>query len=602
MRLNPKDMSALVAASMGRQPVELLLTNVQVVNLFTGEIHPGQVGVQDGFIAYVDMDPDNLNREDIQRDALEVIDGQGRYLIPGFIDAHLHIESTMMTPQNFAKAVLPWGTTTVVTDPHEVGNVLGTDGVKYMAQASADMPIRNLVLAPSCVPALPGMESAGATFNDEDVISLCNEDNIFGIGEVMDFLGVLEQDDRMNPILVRSTQQSAYIQGHAPSMFGQRLNAYLCTGPTNDHETRFGQEAKDKMRLGMYVQARESSMSRNVRDIVEAVKDFKFHDYLCLCTDDREAADILEHGHMNHVVKVAIEAGLDPITAIRCATLHTAKDLEIRNLGAVAPGYVADLLLVDDLHDPRPAKVISQGKLVAENGHYIAPFSAKVHPLEEQDTTAELPDFNAEMLTIQPPVENGSVVVNVLHYLRLNASLTEWRQVSIPVVGGKLVLPEGHQFVMIQNRYGKTDQRTLAVVSGSGLEQGAIAATVSHDSHNLTVMYDTPENALAAIEQVKVMKGGIACANNGQLLGSLALPVAGLMSTLDCQSLAVEGEKLKEAVLTLGFREAVNPLLRIATIALPVIPKAKLSDKGLINVETKSFVPLFPENKAQASD
>lgn len=593
MRLNPNDMSALVAASMGRKPVDVLLTNVQVVNLFSGEIHPGQVGVHDGFIAYVDIDPENLQRESVARDALEVIDGQGRYLIPGFIDAHLHIESTMMTPKNFAKAVLPWGTTTVVTDPHEVGNVLGADGVKYMAQDSADMPIRNLVLAPSCVPALPGMESAGASFSDQDVMALYQEQGIFGIGEVMDFLGVLDQDDRMAPILKRSTDESAYIQGHAPNMFGQKLNAYLCTGPTNDHECRSGQEALDKMRLGMYVYARESSMSRNVQDIVNAVKDFRYLDYLCLCSDDKEAADILEHGHMNHVVKVAIEAGLDPVTAIRCATLHTAKDLEIRNLGAVAPGYVADLLLVDDLRDPRPAMVFSQGKLVAQNGQYLAPFAQASHPIEALDTTSDIPDFTADMLTIKAPIENGTVRVNVIHYLRLNASLTEWREIEIPVVNGQLVLPQGHQFVMVQNRYGKTEQRTLAVVSGSGLDQGAIAATVSHDSHNLTVMYDKPENAIAAIKQVKAMQGGIACANHGELVGSLALPVAGLMSTLDCQSLAEAGETMKQAVLTLGFAEAVNPLLRIATIALPVVPKAKLSDRGMIDVQTKTFVPLF---------
>ncbi len=593
MRLNPNDMSALVAASMGRKPVDTLITNVQIVNLFSGEIHSGQVGLYDGFIAYVDMDPDNLSRESIERNALEVMDGEGRYLIPGLIDAHLHIESTMMTPKNFAKAVLPWGTTTVVTDPHEIGNVMGANGVKYMAQNSADMPIRNLVLAPSCVPALPGMESAGASFSEQDVMSLYHDENIFGIGEVMDFLGVLDQDERMSPILKQSTGQSAYIQGHAPNMSGQKLNAYLCTGPSNDHECRSGQEAKDKLRLGMYVYARESSMSRNVKDIVEAVKDFKFHDYLCLCSDDKEAADILEHGHMNHVVKVAIEAGLDPITAIRCATLHTAKDLGISNLGAIAPGYVADLLLVDDLNDPRPERVFSQGQLVAKNGDYIGPFTDEKHAIEEVDTTADIPDFTPEMLTITPNIEHGHVMVNVIHYLRPNASLTEWRQVSIPVKNGRLVLPEDHQFVMVQNRYGKTEQRTVAVVSGSGLEQGAIAATVSHDSHNLTVMFDTPENAIAAIEQVKRMQGGIACANDGKVVDGLALPVAGLMSTLDCHALANEGERMKQSVLSLGFREAVNPLLRIATIALPVVPKAKLSDKGLIDVERKAFVPLF---------
>ncbi|MZI93171.1 adenine deaminase [Vibrio sp. CAIM 722] len=593
MRINPTNPQALIKAAQGHIAVDILLKNVQVVNLFTGEIAPGAVGIFEGMIAFVDFDPENLNRETLAYQAKQTIDGHGQYLIPGFIDAHLHIESTMMTPRHFSAAVLPWGTTTVVIDPHEIGNVLGAEGVKYMAQSVSDLPIRYYVLAPSCVPALPGMESSGADFYATDIQQLTEAEGIFGIGEVMDFHGVLNNDARMVDILKQANQQHQYIQGHAPGMFGRRLNAYLCSGPTNDHESRSGQEAKDKMRLGMYVDARESSASQNVRDIVEAVKDFRYHDLLCLCTDDREASDILESGHMNYVVKTAIDAGLDPITAIRCATLHTARDLGVRNLGAVAPGYVADVQFIESLTEPRPSLVISHGQIVARDNQLVTPFASKMSPVEALNTVDNIPLLSESDLTITAPLQNGTVNVNVMHYLRPNGSLTEWRPTDITVKDGKLQLPEGHMFALVQNRYGLFDQRTLAVVSGFGLREGAIASTVSHDSHNLTAIFDTPANALVAIQQVIEQRGGIASCANGEVSANIPLQVAGLMSLEPCEVVAQQSEQMKAVLRFQGLTEAPNPTMRISTMALPVIPKAKLSDKGLIDVANHCFVPLF---------
>jgi len=368
MRLKPKDSKTLIEAAMGLRPLDLLIDNIQLVNLFTGEIYPASVGIHAGFIAAVIADPDNLQREqEVTFKATQTIDGAGRYLIPGFIDAHIHIESTMMTPIHFTEAVLPWGTTTVVTDPHEIANVFGIRGVQYMHQDGDTLPMRQLILAPSCVPAVPGLENGGAAFGAKEVEELLKLERVCGLGEVMDFPGVINNDPRMVDILDTVLSRDQFVQGHAPGMFGKALSAYLCAGPISDHECRSGQEARDKIRAGMYVDARQSSITENVRDIITAVNDFKFHDFLTLCTDDREPGDILANGHMNDVVKAAIDAGMDPVKAIRSATLHTAREIGYTNLGAVAPGYAADLLLVPSLENPAPDVVIYDGVVVAEN-------------------------------------------------------------------------------------------------------------------------------------------------------------------------------------------------------------------------------------------
>ena len=345
MKLQPKDKKQLLKAALGEIPSDLLIKHVQLVNVITGEIYPANVFVYDGMIAHVEYK--NLDA-DLDK-AATVVDGQGHYLIPGFLDAHEHIESSMMTPRNFAKAVLPHGTTTVITDPHEIANVWGMEGVRYMHDSGEDLPMRQLIDIPSCVPAVPGLENAGADFLAEQIEELCGLKRVIGLAEVMDFLAVIHGEDRMMDILKVAEDRGLYMQGHAPYVSGRMLSAYLCGGPNTCHETRASDEGLEKLRSAMYVDARDSSITKNVKDIWEGVKQVKFFDHLCFCTDDREADDILNNGHMNDVVRNAIRCGMDPVTAIKSATYNTAREIKIENLGAIAPGFVADMLLVESL-------------------------------------------------------------------------------------------------------------------------------------------------------------------------------------------------------------------------------------------------------------
>ncbi len=596
MRLKPKDNKTLIEAAMGLQTLDLLIENIKLVNLFTGEIYPASVGIYDGFIASIMADPDGLQLEqEYTAKAVKTINGVGRYLIPGFIDAHIHIESTMMTPTHFTEAVVPWGTTTVVTDPHEIANVFGVKGVRYMHQDGDTLPMRQLILVPSCVPAVPGKENAGAAFGAEEVEELLKLERVCGLGEVMDFPGVINNDPRMVEILATALSRDLFIQGHAPGMFGRALSAYLCGGPISDHESRSGQEARDKIRAGMYVDARQSSISENVKDIFEAVKDFEYHDFLTFCTDDREPGDILATGHMNDVVKTAISAGMAPVKAIRSATLHTAREMGYTNLGAVAPGYAADLLLVSSLEDPAPEIVIFNGAVVAENRHLLAQLPESVCPIELK-SSVKIPQLKLQDLEIKAPRPGDTILVNVLVYEGKSFSLSKWNIENLPVRNGLISIDHDPElsFALVQNRYGKTD-RCLAVVRNFGLYRGAVGSTVSHDCHNLTVVFDTPENALAVIKGLEKTGGGIASAERGIIQEILPLPVGGLISELKCAPLAEQCEKMKTALQKQGLTEISNPLLRIVTLALPVIPEAKLSDMGLIEVLTQEFVPLFPE-------
>ena len=294
MKIIPENKEKLIDAAAGKIPCDLVIENAQIVNVITGEIYKGNIGIYGKHIAHIQCDPDSLKRDEIKLTAGKYYDAEGKYVIPGFIDAHVHIESSMMTPRNFAKAVIPHGTTTVVTDPHEIANVCGLDGVKYMHQSSEGLPMRQFILAPSCVPAVPGIENAGAEFFADDMNEMLKMERIIGLAEVMDFPGVINNDKRMVDIINVFEERDLFMQGHLPHVSGRDLSAYAAAGPNSDHESRTGQEARDKMRLGIYVDARESSISKNVEDIVKSVRDFRYHNFLTLCTDDREPDDILK--------------------------------------------------------------------------------------------------------------------------------------------------------------------------------------------------------------------------------------------------------------------------------------------------------------------
>ena len=348
MKIQPKDKKALMAAALGRIECDFAVTNCRYLNLFTGEVYPATVYVQDGFVAHVESNPKSAP-EKVKR----VIDAGGRYILPGLIDSHVHIESSLMTPPVFASAVVPRGVTTVITDPHEIGNVLGEEAVIYMHDAGCDLPMYQFIDIPSCVPSVPGLEEAGATFDASTVDRLAKLPNVIGLAEVMDFLGVIDGEDRMMEIIDTAERNGLYLQGHFPGAFGRLVSAYRIGGPLSCHETSRPGEALDKLRAGMYVDARESSMCYNLPAIWNDIKDLPWRDRLSLCTDDREADDILENGQLDLVLRNIIKQGMDPAEAVRAATLHPAQEAGLENLGAVAPGYVANFLLVDDLADLR---------------------------------------------------------------------------------------------------------------------------------------------------------------------------------------------------------------------------------------------------------
>lgn len=589
MKLYPKDRRALLEAAMGRRPCDLAVENVRFVNVFTGEIYPAVVYVLDGFVAYVEEG----GRADPAL-AHQVVDGQGAYLTPGFVDPHIHIESTMLTPRAFAAAVVPHGTTTVVTDPHEIANVLGEQAVVYMHDAAEDLPMRQLVDIPSCVPAVPGLENSGAEFDAGTVHRLAKLPRVTGLAEVMDFLAVAQGEQRMLDMLDAAQQEGLYVQGHVPVSDKRLLSAYAIGGPTTCHETREGEDAVSKLRLGLRIDARESSIAKDVEKIYSQVRCLRYLDRVSLCTDDREAHDILENGHMDNALRKAVACGMDGVDALRCATLHPALESGLSNLGAVAPGYAADFLLLEDLKDFRVRAVYYGGRLVARDGVLTQEITPKTFALEQMDTM-RVPPLKREDFEIAAPVEQGVVKVNVLHFAELEKSNTTRCVEEIPVRDGKLDLSQQPDlcYVKIVNRHGKGTVCS-GVTRGFGLKEGAFASTVSHDSHNLCVVYRDADSAYEACRALVACRGGMCCAMPGRQTVTLPLPVAGLMSTLPCGELARQVGEMKQALRRAGMPQS-NPLVRIVTMALPVIPEAKYTDLGLVDVYAKKVLPLFPE-------
>lgn len=587
-KLKPKNKKELLKAAMGKIPADLAVKNCQLVNVFTGEILPAVVYVKDGFVAHVE-----LKELDGPYNAEDVFDAEGRYLIPGFVDAHVHIESSMMVPRNIAKVIVPHGTTTIIHDPHELANVYGVEGVKYMHDCASDLPMRQLVDIPSCVPAVPGCENAGAEFFAPEIRELAKLERAVGLAEVMDFLGVMHGDDRMMDIIEAAEEAGLYLQGHAPSVSGRDLSAYLCGGPYTCHETRGSEEALEKLRLGMYVDARESSITKNIEAIWNGVKHCRFFDTLTLCTDDRESDDLLHEGHMNAVARKAIACGMDPVAAIKSATINTAREIGVAHLGAIAPGYVADMVLTKDITTLWADAVFFEGKLVAKDGKLVEPIADQDYEIETRNSM-NLAPVTVDDVTIKAPVDNGPISVNIMEYLTKDSSVTVKNTLDFDTKDGQIILGEDMAFVAVLNRYGK-GTIGLGVVKNFGLKEGAIASTVSHDSHNLTIVYFDPKDAVVAANELIACGGGMTAVKDGKVLNTLRLEVGGLMTKLDAEALSEEAAKMKEIEKGMGLIVPVNPLLRIVSLALPVIPSVKMSDLGLVNVADQTMIPLFEQ-------
>lgn len=584
------DRRELLKAALGEIKADLAVKNTRYLNLFTGEEYPATIFIHNGFVVHVEADDLKAGLDNVK----EVIDADGAYIVPGLIDAHVHIESSMLTPRNFAAAVIPHGTTTVITDPHEVGNVAGEEAVRYMHDAGLDLPMRQWINIPSSVPAVPGLEEAGAVFDAGVVDRLAKLKNVIGLAEMMDYKGVEQGSERTISMIEAAERNDLYVQGHVPNEFGRALSAYAVGGPTTDHETRTGEEAKSKLRTGMYLDARESSMAKNIDAIWDGIKDLPWRDRLALCTDDREAADLLKDGHMDHVVKRIIQNGMPAIEAIRASSLHAAQEVCVTNLGAIAPGYVADFLLVRDLQNFEPEQVYFEGKLVAKNGKMVVPIEPKEFEIEKRNTVNVLPlDLKDFQLRAPNGQQNGKVKVNVPVYVDYNDSMTRLQVEEHEVKDGIVDIGDDPDlaYVITVNRYGKAN-KSVGLIRHFGEVNGAIGSTIAHDHHNMMIVYRYPKAAQRVYEALVKCGGGISCSSEDKLLQTLELPVFGLMSNEDCFETAKKGKAMEETVKSIGL-DTLKPLLRIVTLGLTVMPEFKYSDLGLVDVLETKLTPIF---------
>lgn len=564
-----------IDVAAGRQKADLVLKGGKIINVFTEEIMDGDIAVVDGRIAGVGG----------QYEGHEVMDLEGRYLAPGLIDGHVHIESSLATPEQFASAIVPRGTTSIIADPHEVANVSGMDGIEYILNASESVPMDVFVMLPSCVPATE-FENSGAILDAEKLSKLINHPRVLGLGELMDYPAVIGGADHVIEKIKLAQDNHKIIDGHGPLIDGSQLNAYVSAGVRTEHECESVEEMMNRLRLGMYILIREGSAARNLSTLVQGVS--KENLRRCLfCTDDRHPGDILKDGHIDNNVRLAMECGLPALAAIRMATLNAAECYRLYDRGALAPGYLADMIVVDNLRTFKVEKVFKAGKLVADNGQALFEAESLVDDrvrdtmnlgaLDKDKLKLNMESDIARVIKIEP---KSLVTEHVTRKVGLkNGAFDYVRELDIL----KLAVIERHK---------ATGNIGLGLVEGFEMKDGAIASTVAHDSHNLIIIGDTDDNIMVAAREAERIGGGLVVVKSGQVIGSLPLPIAGIMSDKTLSQMDSEHEKLMDLAYSAGVNKNIDPFMLLAFLALPVIPELKLTDIGLFDVVNFEFVDL----------
>ncbi len=564
---------------------DLAILNTNLVNVLTGAIYPTDIGIVGETIATVS--PAGKHK----LSAKEVVVGDKLWAVPGFIDGHVHNESSMCTPAHWTEAILPRGTTTVCTDPHEIGNVLGMVGVRYMLEASRGLPLDYYITVPSCVPAVPELETAGAVFTAQEVQEMLTWERTVAIAEAMDYLGLINQRGKITPIVEAGHKASVPIEGHAPGVMDKALQAYLAAiGPRgSDHESFMAEEMVQKVQNGMLVYARTSTFRNGMVAVAEALENVNDARMFGMCTDDVMPNHLLEHGHMDFAIRSLIEQGVDPVRAVQMATINVAQHYGFWGRGAVAPGWTADIVLLSNLEEIDAQYVIANGELVAKEGEMLRPVSEAVEPLVKN--TVLIPDLTSRSFVLETPVQEGRVLINAINTAELFTHLTT---LELQCERGALVfpLPENVCLGAIVPRHGQGTAPSVVPLVGYPLKRGAIASTISHDSHNLVVIGKNPRDMLTASLELARCGGGLTSVLNGSVLATAELPIAGLMSPNPVPEIAQAVVKFEQSLGDLGLRKEFP--LHLLALALPVVPEVRLTDRGLVDAEAQELLPLFP--------
>lgn len=556
----------VIAVAAGREKADLVLKNATYVNVFSNELCHGDIAVAEGLI--VGMGEYSGNVE---------VDMGGKIVLPGFVDAHIHLESSLVSPVEFAKAVLPHGTTTVITDPHEIANVMGTDGIEYMLQATEDLPVDVRFMLPSCVPATP-LDESGANLDYRAIDSFYDHPRVQGLAEMMNFVGTINGDPQVVEKIVASQAHHKKIDGHAPDLVGNDLNAYIAAGVYSDHECHDIDDAIAKLQRGQFIMIREGTAARNLEALAPLLCD-KYVERCMFCTDDKHPNDLLEKGHIDYIVKKAISLGADPITAIKAACHNAARYFLLNNRGAIAPGYLADFVIIDDFEHFNIEKVYKRGVLMVENG-VVADFPApEIDPYlvnRAHDTFHVAPLSAADFTDDRPHAVIGMVNGEIT---TTDGGYTDRIDVDYDIL--KIAVIERHK---------NTHHIGLGYIKGYGLKKGAVATSISHDSHNIIVVGANEEDMAFAANRIVQQHGGITVVEDGQVKGELLLPIAGIMSDDTLVNVNLDLEAAKKSAYELGVSTGIDPFMTLSFMALPVIPSLRITTRGVFDVTTQRYV------------
>ena len=567
-----------VQATMGCIPFDTLILNVQVVNVLTAKIYSADIAIVDGEFAYI-------GKALAIHSADTYFDAEGAFAVPGYIDSHMHIESSMMTPANFARAVVPLGTTTVAADPHEIANVLGERGVQLLADRSRDLPLHIHIMAPSTIPSAPGFETSGASIGPDEVTRMLSYPGVLGLGEVMDFNGVISGDPKMLAIIEAAKQQGVLLDGHVPTLRGNQLQAFIASGIDADHTYMDPSIVEEKLQNGMAVQIQERFFTS---ELMAYLNQAPVQDRIMLVTDDVPISRLAQQGHVDALLRHAVALDLDPIKAVRYVTINAANRLRLYHTGAIAPGYGADLVLIEDLSKFKALLVFSDGRLVAKDTSMVVPSEAKPFP-SDAFHTMHLDPVSASAFKIK--AQGRLALVNIIMQDGRTSRTTK-SQVKLPVIDG-LLQQENLMKMSIFERHSGRGPCSHGLIGNMEEFKGAIATSYAHDCHNLIVYSANDADAVLAANTVISTQGGVAAVLDGVVLGSIALPIAGLLCEDEIDKVAGTFAIIDRAAQEQLHLNHEETLTFITLMPLAVSPEIKLTDKGLLDVINKRFIPLI---------